>query len=97
MTFNPPWEETRFPARTIVNPFGVLDHNQVIHRRFVPAYKWTHDVEKLGADAWYFKDLADAGHGFYPIDADAAVKRLHAKGMLASRVEYAYGMSGLRE
>ena len=97
-TFSPPWAETRFPIGPVSRPFGLLDHNQVVHRRFMLPFKWSHDVEKVGgADAYYFDALAKGGHLFHPVDADAAVKRLHSKGLQSSQAEYAYGISGLRE
>jgi glycosyltransferase involved in cell wall biosynthesis len=96
-TFQPPWTEVRFPKGPVFDPFGVLDHNQVIHRNFHGRYLWTHDVEKIGgSDAWYFRELA-SNCTFYAIDADAAVKRLHQKGLQNSQAEYQYGISGLRE
>jgi len=79
------------------NPFGALDHNQVIHRHFGQKYTWSHDVSKIGgSDAYYFRELAKE-HLFHAIDADAAVKRLQPKRLQNSQAEYQYGISGLRE
>lgn len=96
-TFSPPWAEVRGPTGPVLDPFGVLDHNQVIHRRFERPYKWPHDVAKIGgSDAYYFREVAK-DHVFHGIHVDAAVKRLHQKGLQNSQAEYRYGISGLRE
>jgi hypothetical protein len=50
-----------------------------------------------GSDAYYFDCISKGGHEFHAIEADAAVKRLHPKGLQNSQAEYAYGISGLRE
>lgn len=72
---------TLFHKEAILNPACRLDHNQVMHRRFTPPFKWP-EVSKMGdPDAVYFKEIAKAGHAFYPIEAHAVVKRQHAKNL----------------
>lgn len=100
MTFDPPWVERRFPDGPMKDPFGFLDHNQVIHRNFKSQgkkYQWPHDVSKIGgSDAYYFREVAK-DHVFHQIQASAAVKRVHKKGLQSNQAEYDCGMSGLRE
>jgi spore maturation protein CgeD len=71
----------RWPGTIVDNPFGELDHNQVIHRRFGKPYTWSEDFREIrNPDAHYFKAIA-AHHPFYPIDGYAAVKRIHHKNL----------------
>ena len=73
--------KTRFFDGPVANPFCVLDHNQVIHRRFQPAYAWPTDPAVMGdSDAHYFRSISK-NHVFHPIRVMAAVKRLHAKNL----------------
>lgn len=95
--FMPPWAEVRYPGRVVEDPFGVLDHNQVIHRRFDPPFRWDEDPSKVtGSDAYYFRRVASS-HPFHPIPVPAAVKRIHPKNLQASRAQYEAGMKGVRE
>lgn len=94
---NPDPSVIRFYKDVVKEPFGRLDHNQVIHRRFSPAFRWPTGTAALGGDAFYFRDIAQQ-HSFHPIDAFACVKRLHKKGLLESQQIYLGGaMEGLRE
>jgi glycosyltransferase involved in cell wall biosynthesis len=88
----------RYYPSVVTEPAGRLDHNQVVHRRFDPPYRWPEAVGTLaGPDAMYFKEIA-AEHPFHPIDAFACVKRLHKKSLLESQSIYlGGGMEGLRE
>jgi spore maturation protein CgeD len=85
-------QEARFPdpdsARgiwfdsAVIQPYAVLDHNQVIHRRFDPPFRWPEDAERRRApDAHYFQSVALSGRPFHPIPADAVVKRRHGMNM----------------
>lgn len=68
--------------RQVVEPGNVLDHNQVIHRRFTPPFHWPEDFHSsVAPDAFYFTSLARAGHVFHPIQAYAVVKRQHGKNL----------------
>lgn len=68
--------------RPIVAPGNRIDHNQVMHRRFNPPFKWPEDFASTAApDSVYFSSLAEAGHTFYPIEAYAVVKRQHTKNL----------------
>lgn len=71
----------RFFDSPITEPFAQLDHNQVIHRRFTQPYRWPETLDFLThVDGSYFSAIA-RDHVFYPIDAMAAVKREHSKGI----------------
>jgi glycosyltransferase involved in cell wall biosynthesis len=71
----------RYPGTVVQMPFNVLDHNQVIHRNFVPSVKWPEDPSKIaGPDAYYWAELAKR-YPFHPINAHAVVKRLHEKNL----------------
>lgn len=73
--------EIRFWDQVIIAPFGQLDHNQVMHRRFDPPYKWNEGIgTAMNPDAWYWNDVVRA-HPFHPIVAWAAVKRIHDKNL----------------
>lgn len=73
--------ETRWPGSIITTPYEKLDHNQVIHRRFANPFPWPEDFKTVGnPDAHYFKAVATQ-HAFHPIDAYAAVKRMHWKNL----------------
>lgn len=95
---NPDPSVVRYYHELVVNPFGKLDHNQVIHRRFDPPHPWPVQVSTIGGpDAWYFREIAK-DNVFWPIDALACVKRLHKKGLMESQQIYlGGGMEGLRE
>jgi spore maturation protein CgeD len=95
---NPDPSTVRYYPGLVKDPAGRLDHNQVIHRRFDPPFKWPEAVGTLaGPDAAYFKEIA-AEHPFHPIDAFSCVKRLHKKSLLESQSIYlGGGMEGLRE
>lgn len=63
-------------------PGNVLDHNQVIHRRFTPPFHWPEDFHSsVAPDAAYFTSLAQAGHTFFPIQSYSVVKRQHSKNL----------------
>lgn len=73
--------EIRFWDQVIIAPFGQLDHNQVMHRRFDPPKKWNEGIgTAMNPDAWYWNDIAMV-HPFHPIVAWAAVKRIHEKNL----------------
>jgi len=58
-----------------------VDHNQVIHRRFANPFPWPEDFKTVrNPDAHYFKAVASQ-HPFHPINAYAAVKRMHLKNL----------------
>jgi spore maturation protein CgeD len=88
----------RFYGHVVKDPFGKLDHNQVIHRKFNPAFAWPTGAATIGGpDAYYFREITQK-HEFHPIPALAAVKRLHKKGLMESQQIYLGGaMEGLRE
>jgi glycosyltransferase involved in cell wall biosynthesis len=88
----------RFFKGPIRDPFNKIDHNQGIHRRFTPAFKWPENLGAVGGpDAYYYRDIGKQ-HLFHAIDAWAAVKRVHAKNLQACMGEYECGsISGLRE
>ena len=72
----------RFFDRALNSPGCMVDHNQVIHRRFDPPYQWPEDWNSVGApDAIYFNRIAKAGHLFYPISYPCVVKRNHSKNL----------------
>jgi len=63
-------------------PGNRLDHNQVMHRRFDPYFRWPEDFHSsVAPDASYFSTIAKAGHNFYPIPSYAVVKRKHSKNL----------------
>ena len=94
---NPDPSVIRFYKDIVKDPYGKLDHNQVIHRNFKPHFRWPTSPLAIGADAHYFRDVS-VTHPFHPIDAFACVKRLHKKGLLESQQIYINGfMEGLRE
>lgn len=68
-----------FPGKAVTKPLDVLDHNQVIHRRFTPSFRWPEEFKFCtGPDGKYFELIAKSGRPFHPIEADAAVKRKHS-------------------
>jgi hypothetical protein len=70
-----------WPGSVVTKPFERLDHNQVIHRRFRPFIRWPESFATVtNPDAHYFVALAEQ-HPFYPIDAYAAIKRIHDKNL----------------
>lgn len=87
-----------FFNQIIKDPMGRLDHNQVIHRRFTPPQLWQEDIGTvMNVDGWYFNRLA-CSHEFHPINAWAAVKRLHGKNLQNAVGQYQAGMlDDLRE
>lgn len=95
---SPPPSVVRYTGTVVTDPFGKLDHNQVIHRRFNPPFAWPNGAQTIGGpDAFYFREIANK-HEFHPIPAFAAVKRLHKKGLMESQSIYLGGsMEGLRE
>lgn len=68
----------RFFDKPITEPFGVLDHSQVMHRRRNPPLLWpTEPGTEREPDGHFFRELAKSGP-FHPImSAAACVKRLH--------------------
>ncbi len=95
---NPDPSVVRYYTDPLKDPFGKLDHNQVIHRRFDPPFRWPPGAATIGGpDAHYFREIAKE-HVFHPIPAFAAVKRIHRKGLMESQQIYlGGGMEGLRE
>ncbi len=87
-----------YASGIVKEPMGVLDHNQVMHRRFSPPHLWSADVGTvMNVDGWYFSALANH-YDFHPIDAWAAVKREHGKNLQKCVSEYQGGkIGGLRE
>jgi glycosyltransferase involved in cell wall biosynthesis len=90
--------EIRFWDQTIIAPFGQLDHNQVIHRRFDPPFKWNEGIgTAMNPDAWYWNEIVRI-HPFQPIVAWAAVKRIHGKNLQNHISDLQGGkLNGLRE
>lgn len=91
--------EIRFWNEVIHDPSEkLLDHNQVCHRRFDPPQKWQEGLGTEGnSDFWFFTQIANE-HVFGPINAWAAVKRLHSKNLQNSIPLYQSGeMDDLRE
>lgn len=91
--------EIRFWNEVIDDPSEkLLDHNQVCHRRFDPPQKWQEGLGTEGnADFWFFTQIANE-HAFAPINAWAAVKRLHGKNLQNCIPLYQGGkMDDLRE
>lgn len=74
--------ERRFFDKPLNAPGCMVDHNQVIHRRFDPPFRWPEEWKSVGApDAIYFNTLAKVGHLFYPIGNHCVVKRRHKKNL----------------
>lgn len=94
----PPPSTVRFYGSALKDVFGKLDHNQVIHRRFIPPFQWPTGAHTIGGpDAYYFREIS-THHEFHPVPAFAVVKRLHPKGLMESQQIYLGGaMEGLRE
>lgn len=91
--------EIRFWNEIIRNPADkMLDHNQVVHRRFDPPQKWQEGLgTESNSDYWFFTQIANQ-HAFHPINSWAAVKRLHRKNLQNSIPLYQSGeMDDLRE
>lgn len=90
--------EIRYWDEIIKDPMGRLDHNQVIHRRFDPIQKWQEGIgTEMNVDGWFFSQLANL-YPFHPINAWAAVKRLHDKNLQNSVSLYQSGqLNDLRE
>jgi glycosyltransferase involved in cell wall biosynthesis len=88
--------EFRFPNEVVTAPGGVLDHNQVVHRRLNPPVKWPETLgSESNSDFWFFSQVATK-HPFYPINAWAACKRLHDKNLQGSVPLYqSGGMAGM--
>lgn len=88
----------RFPGGIVKEPMGILDHNQVAHRRFDPPQLWQESVGTvMNVDGWFFSQLANT-YDFHPINAWAAVKRLHSKNLQNHVSLYQGGqMDDLRE
>lgn len=85
----------RYPGGIVTSPFDLLDHNQVIHRRFIPPFRWPEDPRTIaGPDAHYWASIA-RHHAFHPIESFAAVKRVHEKNLQRQWQQYLAG--GLEE
>lgn len=79
MAFPEPPRETRFFPEPVRDPFRILDHNQVMHRRFTPPYVWNECADRASMDSpdgFYWREIA-RHHVFHPIHEWAAVKRIH--------------------
>lgn len=66
---------------SVDDPFGVLDHNQIVHRRSLlegMTQPWwpISDSYRSGPDAYFFRSLRKIAQ-FVPIDAPCCVKRFH--------------------
>lgn len=82
-----------FSGQVISKPLYILDHNQVMHRRFCPPFTWPEGPEaRLSPDGMYFTEVAKK-HLFHPLSANAVVKRLHGKMLNRSPND----VEGLRE
>jgi spore maturation protein CgeD len=90
--------EFRWWDEVINDPMGRLDHNQVIHRRFDPPQLWQEGAGTvMNVDGWFFSQLAN-NYSFHPINAWAAVKRLHPKNLQGCVSDYQAGkLDDLRE
>ncbi len=76
-------EEVRFFPYPVIDPFRKLDHNQVIHRRFDPAFVWNECADRANMDSpdgFYWREIA-RHYVFHPIPRFAAVKRIHRKNL----------------
>jgi spore maturation protein CgeD len=70
---------THFPNAVLKVP--ILDHNQVIYRRFSIPYRWPEEACHMNApDGVHFNSIA-RDHLFYPIDTFAVIKRSHPKSL----------------
>jgi len=81
-----PKNSVRFPGTPVERPACVLDHNQVIHKRFNPPLQWPEKSNPGDPDAKYFSAIANSGRIFYPINDWAVVKRVHAKNLQSTWV-----------
>jgi spore maturation protein CgeD len=90
--------DIRFFDKPVADPFCNLDHNQVIHRRSDPPYFWPETRETMTEpDGHFFREIA-RNHVFHPIDAFAAVKRMHNKNLQAKVEDFRQGQAdNLRE
>lgn len=80
-----------FHESVVLNPMNMLDHNQVIHRRFIPPIVWPERMDTLsGPDAYYFRDVSGR-YPFHPIKHFAAVKRVHPKNLQSTIDHYVSG------
>lgn len=71
----------RFFYEPVTEPFGKLDHTQVVHRVFDPPYRWPEEFDKIKEpDGHYFREIAK-DHAFHPIRALAVMKREHEKAL----------------
>lgn len=71
----------RFFYQPVTDPFGKLDHTQVVHRVFNPPYRWPEEFDKIKEpDGYYFSEIAK-DHAFHPIKELAVVKREHGKAL----------------
>jgi hypothetical protein len=62
-----------------------------MHRRFKVPYRWSEEFSTVtNPDAHYFKAVSKK-HPFYPIDVNAAVKRIHGKNLQSTSSEVAAG------
>lgn len=90
--------EIRFFSSPIRDPYCRLDHNQIIHRKLVPPIAWNEELHSVSAPDGVFMRAVGARHQFYPIDAFAAVKRMHGKNLQHSVPQYLGGkLKGTRE
>lgn len=81
MTF-PTGGKRRFFEVPVRKPWGTLDHNQVVHRKFKYPFRWPVGMEHVTTtDGTYFDEIAKSGRLFYPIPEYAAVKRIHPKNL----------------
>lgn len=89
---------SRWSPDEISDPMGKLDHNQVVHRRLKIPILWPESFDSVECpDGLYFRELARLGP-FQPIQAPAAVKRLHSKNLLNHLEELRQGkLDNLRD
>lgn len=84
----------RFFEGQVADPFDKIDHNQGIHRRFDPPFRWPETLGTVGGpDAYYFREVSKKG-AFHAIDAWAAVKRVHPKNLQNCMTGYMSGSIG---
>ncbi len=80
MLFSYDRENVRFFPHPVREPFHQLDHNQVMHRRFSAPIFWDESPEwaAINSPDGYFWNRLASQYLFFPIDAYAAVKRIHS-------------------
>jgi len=87
-----------FPGKVLDDPRCQVDHNQVMHRNFQPPFRWPEEFgATMNCDALYFYEISRK-HTFHPLDAPAAVKRMHQKNLQRTLTDVQNGAAeGTRE